>query len=131
MNSGPMVGRFLASGVTAAVSASVVFALADVSTPLSSPLGSASLAGAPTAVIASWLRSLDIFPRVVVACTAALALNALMADSTLALGTWSPRMGLIAVLLVCAVGLTLELRAVRDVLISHRWAPHPVQTTER
>jgi hypothetical protein len=131
MNSGPMVGRFLASGVTAAVSASVVCALADLNTPLNGPLGNASLAGAPTAVIASWLRSLDIFPRVVVACTAVIALNALLAESNLALGTWSPRMGLIAVLLVCAAGLTLGLRSVRDVLIAHRWAPPPAQATGR
>jgi hypothetical protein len=38
-----------------------------------------------------------MFSRIVVAAAAAIALNALIAESMLELDTWSPRMGLVAI----------------------------------
>lgn len=119
MKSSPAISRFIACGVIAAGSAGVVLALADADIPLRGPLTLLSLAGAPLAVFATWLQSLDAFARAVVACTAALALHAFVAETTLALGTWSPRMGLVAILLICAAGSAFQLRPVRDALTSH------------
>jgi hypothetical protein len=127
MNSGSASSRWLACGAIAAASGGVVLALADVDTPLRGPLILLSLAAAPAVVVAAWLKSLDMFARIVVACAAAIALNALVAETMLALGTWSPRACLVAVLLVCAAGSVLRSRPVRDALISHRRAPRSAQ----
>jgi hypothetical protein len=123
MNSSPASSRWLALGAVAAASGGVVLALADINTPVRVPLILLSLAAAPAVVVAAWLKSLDMFARIVVAGTAAIALNALVAETMLALGTWSPRTCLVAVLLVCAVGSVLQAGPVRDALISHRRAP--------
>jgi hypothetical protein len=131
MNSSPAFSGWVACGVIAAGSAAVVLTLADIDTPVRGPVVFLFLAGAPVAVIAGWMESLDIFARIVVACAAAIALNALVAGTMLELGTWSPRMGLVAVLLICALGSVLRLRPVRDALISHRWAPRPALDAER
>jgi len=122
MNSGPAVSRWLGCGVIAAATAGVVLALADVDTPLRGPLVLLALAGAPAAVVAAWLQSLDMLARIVVACAVAVALDALVAEAMLALGTWSPGMGLVAILLICAVGGVLRMKPARGALISHRWA---------
>jgi hypothetical protein len=130
MNSSLASSRWLACGVIAAGSAGVVLALADVNTPLRGPLVLLSMAAAPAAVVVSWLRSLDLFARIVVACCAAITVNALVAEIMLALGSWSPRRGLIAVLLICAVGGALQLGPVRDALISHRRGARPAQVAK-
>jgi len=127
MISGSASCRWLVCGAIAAASGGVVLALADVETPLRAPLILLSLAAAPAVVVAAWLKSLDMFARIVVACAAAIALNALVAESMLAMGIWSPRACLVAVLLVCAAGSVLRARPVRDALISHRWAQRPAQ----
>jgi hypothetical protein len=136
MYSGLAVSRWIAYGAIAAGSAGAVLALAGLGTPLRGPLVLLFLAGAPAAVAASWLRSLDIFAKVVVACAAAIVLNALVAETLLALGAWSPRMGLVAVLLICAVGGAVG-AAARFRAAGGRW-PHPsaagrpaAQVTER
>jgi len=123
MISGSASCRWLVCGAIAAASGGVVLALADVDTPLRAPLVLLSLAAAPAVAVAAWLESLDMFARIVVACAAAIALNALVAETMLALGIWSLRTCLVAVLLVCAIGSVLRSRPVRDALISHRWAP--------
>jgi hypothetical protein len=127
MKLSPAFTRCLAYGAIAAGGAGVVLALADVETPLRDPLALLALAGVPAVVITGWLESLDIFSRIVVAAAAAIALNALIAESMLELGTWSPRIVLVTVLLICAVGRVLQSGAVRDALIAHRWAPRSAQ----
>ena len=127
MNAGPAISRCIACGVIAAGSAGVVLALADIHTPLRGPLVLLSLTAAPAAVVARWLQSLDVFARIVVACAAAIVLNALVAETMLALGAWSPRMGLVAVLLICAAGSAFQVKPVRDALISHWRALRPAQ----
>ena len=125
MYSGLAVSRWIAYGAIAAGSAGAVLALAGLGTPLRGPLVLLFLAGAPAAVAASWLRSLDIFAKVVVACAAAIVLIALVAETLLALGAWSPRMGLVAVLLICAVGAAVG-AAARRRAAGGRW-PHPIR----
>jgi hypothetical protein len=130
MNPSRASSRWLARGVIAAGSVGAVLALAEVDTPLRGPLVLLSLAGAPAAVVASWLTSLDIFARAIVACAAAIVLNALVAEIMLALGIWSPGTGLIAVLLICAAGRAPQVAPVRDV-ISRRRAPRPAHAAGR
>jgi hypothetical protein len=55
---------------------------------------------APTAAIAGLLRGFDIFARLVIACVTAIAVITFIAMIMLAAGIWSPRGGLVAVVLV-------------------------------
>jgi hypothetical protein len=127
MHSGTATSRWMAYGAIAAGGAGAALALAGIDTPLRGPLVLLVLAGTPAAVAASWLTSLDIFARIIVASAVAITLNALVAEAMVALGAWSPRTGLVALLLICAVGSALRLKSVRDLL--HLLPAGPVRRT--
>jgi hypothetical protein len=108
----------------------VVLALGDIDTPLRGPLVLIAMAGVPVLAAASWLPSLDIFARIIAACAAAIALNALVSETMLALGAWSPAIALVTVLLICAAGSALRLGPVRGVLHLAPLGPGQARVTE-
>jgi len=127
MHSGTATSRWRAYGAIAAGGVGAALALAGTDTPLRGPLVLLVLAVTPAAVAASWLKSLDIFARIIVASAVAITLNALVAETMVALGAWSPRTGLVALLLICAVGSALRLKSVRGLI--HLLPAGPVRRT--
>jgi hypothetical protein len=71
------------------------------------------LAVAPTTAIGGLLNTADRFARVMIAVTADVCLIALIAIVMLAEGIWSPTGGLLAVAVVTAAGLVVQLPPVR------------------
>jgi hypothetical protein len=96
--------RWLACGMIAAGSSGVVLVLAAIDKPVRGPLVLLFLAAAPAAVVGGLLRGLDTVGRIVVGGAAATAINAVVAETMLASGTWSPPAGLVAVAAICAGG---------------------------
>jgi hypothetical protein len=104
----------LVAGVAmAAGAAGVVMELAGVDSAVRATLVLLFLAVAPTAAIAGLLRTLDGFARLIIACTANLAILALTAIIMLAEGVWSPTGGLLAVAAITAACLAARLPPVR------------------
>ncbi len=102
MRSGDGLTRWLAGGVIAAGTAGAILALADVETPLRVPLVLIFLAGVPALAVASLLGGVDAYARLVVAGSAAIVVNIVVAEAMILSGTWSARTGLVAVALVSA-----------------------------
>ena len=102
MRSGHGLTRWVAGGVIAAGTAGAVLALAEVQTPLRVPLVLIFLAGGPALAVASLLGGVDTFARLVVAGSAAIVINIVVAEAMILSGTWSARTGLVAVALVSA-----------------------------
>jgi len=102
MRSGHGLTRWFAGGVIAAGTAGAVLALADVETPLRVPLVLIFLAGVPALAVASLLGGVDAYARLVVAGSAAIVVNIVVAEAMILSGTWSARTGLVAVALVSA-----------------------------
>ena len=103
MRSGHRLTRWVAWGVIAAGTAGAILAVADIETPLRAPLVLIFLAVVPAFAVASLLGGIDSFARMVVACSAAIVIDILIAEAMILSGTWSPRTGLVAVALVSAV----------------------------
>ena len=93
----------------AAGAAGVTLVLIGTSTPLRTPLVVLFLAVAPTAAVAGLLRGIDAFARLIVACTATVVVGALAAEVTLAAGVWSPRAGLVVIVVITAVAFAIQL----------------------
>ncbi len=100
MRSGTGLHRWLAGGAIAAGLAGAVLAVAGISTPLRVPLVLIFLAAVPALAVASLLPGLDGLAKVVAAGTAAIVIDMGVAEVQVAAGTWSPRMGLVAVALI-------------------------------
>lgn len=103
MRSGHWLTRWVAWGIIAAGTAGAILAVADIGTPLRMPLVLIFLAGVPAFAVASLLGGVDAFARLVVACSAAIVIDILIAEAMILSGTWSPRTGLVAVAMVSAV----------------------------
>ena len=103
MRSGHGLTRWVAGGVIAAGTAGVILALAGIETPLRVPLVLIFLAGWPALAVASLLAGLGSFAQVVVAGSAAIVIDILVAEAMILSGTWSPRTGLVAVALASAM----------------------------
>jgi [ribosomal protein S18]-alanine N-acetyltransferase len=100
----------------AAVAAGVVglgLALAGVDSAVRAILVLLFLAVAPTAAAAGLLRTLDGFARLIIAAAADITILALTAVIMLAVGMWSPTGGLMAVMVLTAVGWAAQWPAVR------------------
>jgi hypothetical protein len=97
MRAGFLAPGYLRGAVLAAGCAGAIFALAGLNVAVRGPLVLLFLVAAPALAIAGWLRGLDRAGRIIVALTSAIVLNALVAETMLAAGAWSPRAGLIAV----------------------------------
>jgi hypothetical protein len=95
--------RALACAVVVAGLAGVGLALADSGSPLRSPLVLLFLVTAPAMAVAGLLPGLDVAARVFVSCVAMIVINACVAETMLAAGAWSPRTGLVAVVVIAAV----------------------------
>ena len=91
---------WLAGGAVAVGLAGAVLALAGISTPLRVPLILIFLAAVPALAVARLLPGLDGLAKLVVAGTAAIVIDMGVAEVQLATGTWSPRIGLVAVALI-------------------------------
>jgi hypothetical protein len=93
----------------AAGAVGVTLALIGTSTPLRTPLVVLFLAVAPTAAIARLLPGIDAFARLIVACTATVVVGALAAEVTVAVGVWSPRTGLVVIVVITAAAFAVQL----------------------
>ena len=100
MRSGHRLTRWVAGGVIATGTAGAILALADIETPLRVPLALIFLAGGPALAVASLLGGIDAYARLVVAGSAAIVINIIVAEAMILSGTWSARTGLVAVALV-------------------------------
>jgi hypothetical protein len=108
--------RWLVWAGIAAGAVGVVLALAGISSPLRGPLVLLFLALAPATAIAGPLRRIDTFARIVVAGTAAIVINFLVAETMLATGNWSPRAGLVVVIIITAICMAVQLPPIRAAL---------------
>jgi hypothetical protein len=106
--------QLLACALIAAGSVGVVLALADARTPLRTPLVLLFLAAAPAVAVAGLLRGLDAFGRIFAACSATIVINVLIAEAMLAAGIWSPKGGLVAVVVITALIGAAQLPLVRS-----------------
>ena len=103
MRAGILAPRYLRGGILVAGSAGALLALAGINSAARGPLVLLFLLAAPGLAVASLLRRIDPVARAVVAVTAAIAVNALVAETMLAAGAWSPRAGLLAIAAISAV----------------------------
>jgi hypothetical protein len=111
----------LACAIVMAGLAGVGLALAGSGSPLRSPLVLLFLVTAPAMAVAGLLRGLDAAARVFVSCLAMIVINACVAETMLAAGAWSPRTGLVAVVVIAAVLWMVQLPFVRG--WARRYAP--------
>ncbi|PHQ48590.1 hypothetical protein BLA24_29295 [Streptomyces cinnamoneus] len=113
---GPIGGRrpagdslpVIAGAATAIAGVGGALALADIGSPLRAPFTLFFLLVAPACALSAVLRGLDPLSRSVVATGGAVAVDLLIAETMLALHTWSVRGGVAA---VAAVSLLLYLLA--------------------
>jgi CHASE2 domain-containing sensor protein len=103
MRAGILAPRYLRGGILVAGSAGALLALAGINSAARGPLVLIFLLAAPGLAVASLLRRLDPGARTVVAVTAAIAVNVLVAETMLAAGAWSPLAGLLAIAAISAV----------------------------
>jgi hypothetical protein len=92
------VGTLGVAGLTGAV-----LTVAAISSPVTGPLTLLFLLFAPAACVALLVPALDVLARVIVAGTAALALAGAIAEVMLVASVWSPRGGVIADGVACAL----------------------------
>lgn len=105
--------RLLACGIVVAGLAGVVLALAGSGSPFRSPLVLLFLVTAPAMAVAGLLRGLDVVARVFVSCLAMIVINACVAETMLAAGAWSPKAGLVVVVVIAAALWVVQLPFVR------------------
>jgi hypothetical protein len=105
----------------------VVLRLAGVQSAVCSALVLLFLAVAPTVAIYGLLRSFDRFARIILAGTADIVFLTLTATLMLAEGLWSPRGGLVAVVVITLVGLVGQWPPVRRRVV----AAAPRRRTDR
>ena len=89
-------------------------AIANISSPVRAPLVLIFLLVAPAAAIAGLLDRFDGLARLIIAGTAAIVINFLVAEIMLAAGLWSPRGSVIVVTVitvVCALAQVARVRA--------------------
>jgi hypothetical protein len=112
-----LLGTLAAAGLTGAA-----LTLAGVTTPVTGPLTLLFVLFTPALCVALLLPGLDLLARAIVAGAASVVLAASVAEIMLVTSGWSPRGGLIAVIIACA-GLGIAVLAVR-----HRPSPADDET---
>jgi len=117
MRTGGMMSRWVIGVVVAAALAGAVLAAADVQTLARVPLALLFLLAAPGLAIAALLGGIDTLGKVVIAGSAALVIDMAIAESMIATGTWSARLGIALVALVSVV-----IAAARPLIA--RWPAH-------
>ncbi|HEX6932025.1 MAG TPA: hypothetical protein VF162_07780 [Streptosporangiaceae bacterium] len=103
MRTGGIVSRWVIGVVIAAALAGAVLAVAGVQTPARVPLALLFLLAAPGLAVAVLFGGIDALGRVVIAGSAALVIDMAIAESMIATGTWSLRLGIVLVALVSVV----------------------------
>jgi hypothetical protein len=98
-----MRARLLLGTLTIAGLTGAVLTLAGVRSPVTGPLTLLFLLFTPAACVALLLTALEPLARIVVAGAAALVLAASVAEVMLVASAWSPRGGVVAVGVVCAM----------------------------
>ena len=99
----------LAGAAAAIAGVGAVLALTDVDSPLRAPFTLFFLLAAPGAAVATALRGLEPFARVVASVSAAVAVNLLVAQGMLAVHRWSIHGGIAAVAALSSLILLLVL----------------------
>jgi hypothetical protein len=122
MRAGFVAPRYLRGGLIGAGGVGVILALAGINTMARGPLVLLFLVAAPTLAVTGLLRSLDGGARYIVAVTAAIVINTLVAEAMLAAGVWSPRAGLVVIALVSAVIGVIGQRSARGRIAWPGWA---------
>ncbi len=115
----------IGAGIIAAGSVGMILALAGVASVARGPLVLLFLVAAPTLAVAGLLRGLDVAARYIVAVTAAIAANMLVAESMLAAGVWSPRAGLVVIAVLSAAAGAIGLRSAGGGIALPAWAARP------
>ena len=113
MRAGISAPRYLRGGIIVAASAGALLALAGINSAARGPLVMLFLLTAPGLAVASLLRRLDLGARIVVAVTAAIVINVLVAETMLVAGAWSPSAGLLAIAVISALIGAIGLRTTR------------------
>ena len=106
--------RAVTAVAIAAGSVGAIMANANISSPVRAPLALIFLLVAPAAAIAGLLDRFDGLARLIIAGTAAIVINFLVAEIMLAAGLWSPRGSVIVVTVitvVCALAQVARVRA--------------------
>ena len=103
MRAGETLSRWVIGVVVAASIAGAALAVAGVQTPARLPLALLFLLAVPGLAVATLFRGVDVLGRVVIAGSAALVIDMAIAESMIATGTWSLRLGVLLVALVSAV----------------------------
>jgi len=103
MRTGGMVSRWVIGVVVAAAVAGAVLAVGEVQTPARAPLALLFLLAVPGLAVAGLLGGIDALSKVVIAGSAALVIDMAIAESMIAAGAWSLRLGVILVALVSVV----------------------------
>ncbi|MFD3503375.1 hypothetical protein ACFWWT_34005 [Streptomyces sp. NPDC058676] len=99
----------LAGAATAVGGFGAVLALAGSDSPLRGPLTLFFLLVAPAAAVGAALRGLEPFGRTIAALAGSVVVNMLVAQTMLALHSWSVRGGIVAVTAISCVLLLLVL----------------------
>ncbi len=97
------MSRWVIGVVVAVAMAGAVLAVAEVQTPARLPLALVFLLAVPGFAVASLFGGIDPLGRVVIAGSAALVIDMAIAESMIATGTWSVRLGIALVALVSVV----------------------------
>ena len=84
-------------------SVSALLAIANIDSPVRAPLVVTFLLAAPAAAVAGLLDRFDVLARLVIAGTAAVVINFLVAEIMLALGLWSVPGSVIAVAAITVI----------------------------
>ena len=105
--------RRLVRALVAAGAVGVVLTLVGVSTPLQTLLVLLFLTVAPAAAVAGLLRGPDMFARLLMAATANIVINGVVAETTLDAGGWSSRTQVISIVLITAAVAVVQLPRVR------------------
>ena len=100
MRSGDRLARWMTGAVIVAGAAGAILVFAGIQTPARVPLALLLLAAAPALAVASLLGGIGSFAKMVVAGSAAIVIDILVAEAMVISGTWSPRTGLAAVVLL-------------------------------
>jgi hypothetical protein len=115
------VGAITAVAIVAG-SVGAIMAIANIDSPVRAPLVLIFLLVAPAAAVAGLLYRFGRLARLIIAGTAAIVINFLVAEIMLAAGLWSPRGSVIVVTVITVVCALAQVAGVRARL-AHVMAP--------
>jgi hypothetical protein len=126
MRAGILTPVYLRGAALIIGGAGAILALTGVSTSIRGPAVLVFLVTAPALAVAALLSRVDPVARGIVAVTAAIAINVLVAEAMLAAAAWSPRAGLVAIAIISALIGFIGFRSRRGRLVP-AWAGRPAE----